>query len=290
MGQHMGPPRLEPKGKSNHVVLLVAVAAAVCVAVFMIGIVFAAFFFRDDIAKFAGLPSREEARESRAAQEGLLDHIDQMEDRMFDEEGVPVVVEELQDTTPRAGGELGQIERVTKEFLNEVLVHRNEYVKQLEGARWDVVLDVDRLWKDKDDAYSESRAMIQAADDAVDELEKKIRVTLASVPQRVRALNISENKKEEYITGFQESAGKSDTAMERNLALEREVFGTVGDLVDFLEKNDGEWTVEEGEILFYTDEMVEQYNAYLERIAEIVAEQEQIQQASMNRARGHLEN
>ena len=191
-----------------------------------------------------------------------------------DSQGLPKHIEERVDTTPKARGELGEMERHLKTCLNQAAAEQNEYLLELEAIGWGRILDPERVKQDK--ALIESTVILKQAKGIVKKHRAKVYVLREETRKEIGRLNVSESFKREMLGSFDKAMDKSKRQLDAHWDLEEKILTTFESIVAFLSARVGAWVVSEGQIHFYREEDTNRYNAFLASVQDAVRQQEAI--------------
>lgn len=206
--------------------------------------------------------------------------------KSLDSSGLPTRVERSPATIPQANGEFGEMERFMKEHMDRVVTQRNDYLLEVEAIGWDSILDAQRI---KNDArLSESKVMIERAKAIVDKYEKKTAGLMQDTRLRIGATTMSGSTKKKILEGFDDGFREAGAQIDKQWNLEKQVIREFENIVLLLATSKG-WIVEGGQILFYSDAELSRFNSYIQRIQQIVQQQEQIQKNSYAKVNQRLE-
>ena len=196
-----------------------------------------------------------------------------------DPKGAPQRIEQIADTSPKAKGEFGEMERFIKTFLNKMASHRNDYLLELDAIGWEKILDPGRMEADK--TLIESKAITQKAKEIVNKYREKTDLLLENARKDINSLNLSENSRSEMLRGFDDSMENSKRRIDEVWDLEARVISEFENIFALLSAKKKSWVISNGQIIFYNNDALNKYNAYLESIQNIVQQQEAIQKQSI---------
>ena len=195
-----------------------------------------------------------------------------------DAQGIPQRIEAM-DTTPKAKGDLGEIERFLKTFLNRMASQRNDLLLELEAIGWDFILDPDRIKKDR--TLTESKMLIQRANAIVRKYKAQTYTLLDNTQKEISILNISENYRRGILNGFKEGMANQRSQIDEIWDLEIKAISEIENIIALLAVKQGAWEVQNGELLFANQSDVDNFNSYLTAIQEHLARQQAIQKQSI---------
>jgi phage FluMu protein gp41 len=196
-----------------------------------------------------------------------------------DPDGRPRPIERRADTAPAAKGEFGEMERFVKNFLNQMASQRNEYSLELNAIGWEKILDPERLKEDR--TLAESKLMTNKARVIVNKYRDKTYAIIDDIPHEISSLNISEITKKEMLSGFNKGMEKSRRHIDVIWDLEGKVISEFENIFALLSRKGKVWTISNGQILFYKNNDLNRFNAYVSSIQDMVRQQQVIQKQSI---------
>lgn len=196
-----------------------------------------------------------------------------------DAQGLPRRIENPINTTLKSSGELGELERFMKEFIDQLASQRNDYLLEIEAIGWNGILDANRIKNDK--TFVESKVIIQKAKEVVAKYTKKTEELLENARNKINTLNISESSKRNMLSGFDRGIEKAKANIDVMWALEAKVINEFENIITLLSANKDAWVVDGEQILFYNNSDLERFNSYIASIEYIVQQQEQVQRQSV---------
>lgn len=204
-----------------------------------------------------------------------------------DQNGFPARIERVAPQAPTASGELGEVERFMKEFMDRMVTQRNDYLLEIEAIGWGSILDAKRIKNDV--ALSESRVMIERVKAIVQKYEKKTAELMQGTRTHIESLNMSEASKKEMLAGFERGMDKSGKQIDEQWRLEKEVVGQFENIFLMLAASKT-WVIEGERILFYSDDELARFNSYIQAIQDLTQHQEQLQKSSFAEANRKMES
>ena len=204
-----------------------------------------------------------------------------------DPQGLPKRIEKSIDTTPKASGNYGELERFTKEIMGQMISQRNDYLLELETIGWGHILDANRIKADK--TFAESRDIIRKAKETVNKYHEKNSALFNNVGGKIRSLNISEPAKSAMLSGFEKGMNKSRNNVEASWSLEGKAINEFENIINLLSDRKDAWIVDGKRILFYDDNDVDRYNSYMASIRNIMSQQEEIRRQSIQTANDNFD-
>ena len=192
------------------------------------------------------------------------------------------------DTTPAAGGEVGEMERFGRTFLSRMAELRNDYLRQLDSIGWDGILDAKRIAADK--GLVQSRQMVGKARALVASYKDKALATIESARADIDKLPISDEARRGFRKGFEKSLETSRGRLVEQLTLEAGIVDEVGKLFDLLAAKSGTWAVRGGKVVFTDQATLSGFNAHLAEMQKLSARQGALQKQALESTRAKLEN
>jgi len=183
------------------------------------------------------------------------------------------------DTTPKTKGEFGELERFAKTLLNKKVSLQNDYLLELKKIEWERVLDTDRIIQDKN--LAESKMMIQKAYDITRNYKAKTYALLDDAQAEIGNLNISKDKRDEFLRGFNIGVEKQRLQSDAIWNLENKIISGIENIVLLLSAKQGAWVIQNGQILFSDQTDLNAYNFYIAAIKEHAAKQQVIMKQSI---------
>jgi hypothetical protein len=196
-----------------------------------------------------------------------------------DSQGVPKRIEKPIDTTPKASGDIGEMERFSKEFLNQIASQRNDYLLELETIGWKSILDANRIKADK--TFVESKDTIQKAKEIVNKYREKTTTLLSNTKEKIHSLNISESSKKGLLSGFEQGIKESKNNTDAVWSLEGKIINEFENIINLLSDKKEAWIVEGKKIIFYDSNDLDRFNSYISSIQKIANQQKEIQNRSI---------
>jgi hypothetical protein len=204
-----------------------------------------------------------------------------------DANGLPQRIEKQLNTTPTTKGELGGIEGIIKRLMNQIVSQRNEYLAEIEALGWGKILDPERLKKDKD--LIESNTMILKAKDIVGKYRTKNHALLEDLRKDFDGLNVSVSSKQDMLNGFNAGATKARAQIDTTWNSEANTITEFENIFTLLSARKGKWLVQNGQILFESQDDINKFNSYLAAIQDLTSKQEAIQKQNVQKVIGDME-
>lgn len=221
----------------------------------------------------------QQKQEAKQALSEIKSQYSKLIESSTDAQGLPKRIEKRINTAPESSGEFGEMERYMKEFMNQMVSQRNDYLLELEAIGWNWILDANRIKADK--TFVESMVTIQKAKEVVAKYTKNTQTLLERAKDNIRFLNVSASSKRSMLSGFDHGMEKANKNIDALWSLEAKVIKEVENIITLLSANKGAWVVEGDQILFYNDGDLARFNSYFDSIQNIVKQQEAIQLQSV---------
>lgn len=186
-------------------------------------------------------------------------------------------------TAPVAGGEAGKMEETAKTMLNRSATERREYELELNAIGWSDVLNGKRLQRDS--ALSESRTMLRQARDIVAKYSGRTNELFVQLRRDIETSDLSPASKRSMLEGFDKSTDQHKARVAELWLLEQQVLTQFENILNLLSARRNSWQVQNDQLLFNAQADLDLFNSYLAKVGQLVAKQEQIQAASVQRTR-----
>lgn len=171
-------------------------------------------------------------------------------------------------------GRPGEIENFLRESINQMVALRNQYQVDLGQIGWDRILNPEHLAVDP--RLARSKATIRKAKEIVDQYEEQVNSLLENMRNDINKLNMSAKEKAEAREAFERGTQESIQTRNQILQLEREIVRKCGEMIEYLYKDYGNWSVSDSQILFSNNETATGYNRYVDAIEKLAAQLEQL--------------
>lgn len=191
------------------------------------------------------------------------------------------------DTSPKSKGTAGEVEKFMKECMNQAVFQNNQYLAELDEIGWNRILDPEHLARDT--SLAKSKVTIRKAKELVDKYTEQMNLLLAKARNDINALNLSAIEKTKAKQAFERGMQESSQTRNQIWQLERELVWKFGEIIDFLYRDYGNWSVSDGQLIFGTDDTVAAYNLYLGSIKNLVAQQEQLRRYGAQKVQAGLD-
>jgi len=200
--------------------------------------------------------------------------------------GIPERIQEEIQTSPKSKGVIGEMERFIKVFMDRSVSLRNDYLLELSAIGWDKILDPTRIKNDT--MFTESKITINKAKEIVEKYKILTNSLFEDMYNEIDKLEMEENLKRSMRDGFKKGMGPTKIKLDRNWFLEGKGVSEFEKIIDLLSTNKDAWVIENSQIFFYNENDLEEFNAYIFNIQDIVKEQQLIQQQSIDQTEESL--
>lgn len=191
---------------------------------------------------------------------------------------------ELQPVTAKASGDLGVVELVSKQLLNDMANAHNEYLAALEGAGWMSLLDAERL---KSDTHmQESLRIIQRSEQVMKAHRQKAFAIIESIPDRAQQAPFrSETARRQFLKGLDVGLVKGRENAEISWGYEAQIIQEYKGIIELLARRWAHFEFDaENNVLFESQSDADDYNARMARVDEITKKQAEAAQKAQNAA------
>ena len=226
-------------------------------------------------------------QEAKRALSEIQSQYSELIESSTDAQGLPKRIEKPINTTPKASGEFGEIERFMKEFMDQIASQRNDYLLEVEAIGWNRILDANRIKADK--TFVESKVTLQKAKEIVQKYTQRTQALIENTRDKIGSLNISEPSKISMLSGFDRGIEKAKKDIDKMWSLEAKTINEFENIITLLSAKKSAWIVDGEQILFYKDSDLERFNSYIASIQNIAQQQEKIQRQSVQKVNQHLD-
>lgn len=179
------------------------------------------------------------------------------------------------DTTPKAHGMYGEIERGMKIILRQRVAQYRAYVTELDEARLSELFIPNRLARDR--GLIESRLILEQAQHVVQKYSQQNQRLLADVPAILRSLDLSEQQKNQMVEGAIKARPRQKASLARNWELERQMLDQYAQMINLLDDNRRSWRVARNEIVFDRDSLLDRFRAHQLAVRQLTAERARLE-------------
>lgn len=255
----------------------IAVIILVCIAIIAVIGVGSAGYYYSKQAK------QQKQQEKQAVTNDLQAQLSAISENISD----PNVLETpIIETSSKATGNLGVMEKFTKDIFADAVTLRNNYFKEMEAIGYFNILDPNRI--KADESLTESTQMIEKAKSIIKDYQQKQQNLLIDARKKIDKLEISESQKSAWIKGYNKSLEKNQKASARVWELEISSTDIIEKALTLLSENPDSWIAEDNQIVFYDDSvsinLMEEYNTYMNTMLSNSKEQQEIQLGVINQA------
>lgn len=185
--------------------------------------------------------------------------------------------------TSSATGEAGKIDVLLKTVLNRAISQRREYMLELEAIGWPNILDGSRLKNDS--TFAQSRTMVQQAKDIVAKYRSRTDTLYAQMRRDIETSGMGTELRRATLAVFDQRLSQGISQAAELWSLEEQVIGHIENGLNLLAARHGGWTLQEGQVTFHRQKDLDLFNAHLKKAEVIASQQEQMQAASLQKAK-----
>lgn len=179
------------------------------------------------------------------------------------------------DTTPKARGVYGEMERGVKIILAQRVAQYRAYMQELDEVRLSELFIPNRLARDR--GMVESRLILEQSQRVVQKYSQQNQRLLAEVPVTIRALALSEQQKNRMVEGAIKARPQQKATLARNWDLERQTLAEFEKMINLLDDNRRSWRVEQNEIVFDRDSLLKRFRAYQSTVRQLTEERARLE-------------
>lgn len=179
------------------------------------------------------------------------------------------------DTTPKARGIYGEIERGVKILLGQRVTQYRAYMQELDEARLSELFIPNRLARDR--GLVESRLILEQSQRVVRKYSQQNQRLLTDVPVTIRSLDLSEQQKDQMVEGAIKARPQQRATLARNWDLERRTLAEFEKMIDLLDDNRRSWRVEQNEIVFDRDSLLNRFRAHQLAVRQLTEERARLE-------------
>lgn len=189
-------------------------------------------------------------------------------------------------TTAAGTTESGKMGVVIKTMMNRMLAQRREYELELDAIGWSKILDGQRLRNDS--TLAESRTIIQQAKQIVGKYRARTNDLFIQVRRDIDVSDLAAYSKQSMLSGFDRSAQQGKAQAIELWSLEEHVLGQIENAFNLLGAKRSAWQIQDGQIMFHSQADLDLFNSYMSQVQVLVAKQEKLQTASLQRTQESL--
>lgn len=193
-------------------------------------------------------------------------------------------------TIPGSNLTVVQTEKFIEDFLSKSIYQYQGYRIELDKIGWDRILDPQRLATDT--SLEKSKIAIRRAKESVDTYTKQMNVLIDQIRKEIDYLKLNAVEKAKVKNAFEQGVQAPKQRRDQIWQLERQIVWKHGEIIDLLQRENGNWDVRNGQIFFTSKDKANTYNNYLGSIRSLAAQKEQVRkhgaksvQANVHRSR-----
>lgn len=277
---HGGTPA-KSSGGALKIILIVGVALVFFLAV-MGGLVYFGWSY--------AIQKKEEAVAERKAEkevlQGMATDIEKMMGEMRDENGLPKESDYRLKTGNTATTDPERMREVFNGFINDLASLQNQYLRDLDKAGLQQLMDPDRIRKDT--SFEQTRKILGDCRELANNVRAKGLEYLETFPKRLDGQNFSEKMKQEIREGYADGKKASLAKFTEMWDLELSTMDQMEAACEHLSKTREAWSAQDGQLVFNNDADLEKFNGYIKKIEENTARQTSLRDGSINEAMSEL--
>jgi hypothetical protein len=197
------------------------------------------------------------------------------------------VAKELPEGEVR-GGDLGKIEKLLRDYINQAIRAGNEYQETFEHSGFNRILDPQRLAQDS--TLAESRTILKRVRETMSTFQQQLDGLPESLRKDAERLDVSPRFKREFLAGYQRGLEEGNTRSVKLVALQREALGEYEQIIDLLEQTKGSWMIRDGHIEFASEATLSLINAHVDAIGKIEERQTALQSEMFDKLETNIQN
>lgn len=105
----------------------------------------------------------------------------------------------------------------------------------------------------------------------------------------IEHMELPETEREVFREAFGNSSEQSRNVLVRSWQIEEQGVGEIEQIIDFLEREEGAWGVQDSQFVFDNQQQLDQYNSYFANIDMLIAEQMELQKVQSETRRRKLD-
>ena len=162
-------------------------------------------------------------------------------------------------------GEYGEVEDAAKSYLKEVIQLNLELIEMVNDGKMTKILSVEN-YKEDGKEFTNTKNYIKEAIEKLENLKKNYSDYMQE--EKVMSYINKKNLDDYYVELYKTIMGESqyeeiETSINELISL----LNKSNDIIDFLRENKDSWEIENGTILFETDELVSEYNTLVDSLS-----------------------
>ncbi|NEX95201.1 hypothetical protein [Caulobacter sp. 17J65-9] len=174
---------------------------------------------------------------------------------------------------PSVSGEAGELGRLMKVHMNALVADQQASQAEFVAAGGDRLLDASTFAGEA--GLSGARARLAKARAITEKYRVLPAVRLAELRAAVQASpRLSPTTKREALAGVDKGQARALAKVERIWGLEAKILDEVEGGLDVLQGARGRWVVRDGQLLFARDDDLKAYDAHVQKIRRLAAEEE----------------
>jgi hypothetical protein len=186
------------------------------------------------------------------------------------------------DTRPKASGDLGELERITKTYIAAELKDRRDYRDKLRALGFPDFMQPSAIARDRH--LARTTAALAQAEVLVAAYSKLDEQRMADVRAAYDHSTARANLKAPMLAGFDKAAAESSSDRAQLWALEGRILTHYQQAVGVLRRSEGRWRVSGEVYVFSRDSDLRAWQSHIGEARRLADEQQRIQQARQAQA------
>lgn len=172
---------------------------------------------------------------------------------------------------------LGELKRFQIDSANRATAANNAYMNALKASGWNSLFDANRIQNDT--GLADSFETVTKAKAAFERYKIQVLNSVEASKEQIESLNISDSEKKAMLSSFASGSIRNDEI----LALESQSLSESGEVISLLSSN-GNWSVENGGVIFSDNALQAAVDSRLQNIGEISHKQQNIREELLRSA------
>lgn len=175
-----------------------------------------------------------------------------------------------------ATDDVGKLVLISRQYFEELVALQKDYTDELGKIGFMRLLDGERVMADSD--FSQSYDILARARMLLRKQGIKMRESLASLPAKIRASNISPASKEDQARGAEMGIPPAMRTFDETWGLEESIVDNIEAIINLLSKRRGHWHVSNNQYVFDDDSDLAAFNTAMDKTNADAARQNEIRQ------------
>jgi len=173
---------------------------------------------------------------------------------------------QLQDTPGALAQDIAEVLEKTGQLVVDLRAVLDRENATLSAAGWGNILDPERIRADN--GFAESEKLLVMAYSSIDRQETLINQFYGKVAEEIQAFAGPQELKASMIEENRRSTARAMALTRERYGVERKIVGQIESILKILVNKQG-WSIEDGQLVFFTDSDVERFNVEMARLDEL---------------------